>query len=84
MGMILYEKTALKTSLSTHRPLPAKPLAFTPGRLPENQKDKLSTRPAAKTISAAMVVASDAENVAAWHGMHMMLLAGSTIAEAPI
>ncbi|HSM88700.1 MAG TPA: hypothetical protein VLT56_01635 [Desulfobacterales bacterium] len=37
----------------------------------------------ANTIKASSVIVSPAENVAAWHGRHKMLLAGSTIAAAP-
>ena len=70
-------KTALIEFLKL-RPVP------TDGSPPENHTDPTAKKPNRKRIKERTVTVSAIENVAVWQGMQIMLLAGSTIATAPM
>ena len=75
------EKIALKTALIDFFrlcPVPAE------GSPPENHTDPTAKKPNRNRIREKTVIVSPIENVAVWQGMQITLLAGSTIAAAPI
>ena len=54
------------------------------GSPPENHTDPTAKKPNKNRNKERTVTVSAIENVAVWQGMQMMLLAGSTIAAAPM
>ena len=54
------------------------------GSPPENHTDPTAIKPNRNRIKERTVTVSAIENVAVWQGMQITLLAGSTIAAAPI